>query len=183
MEHLLGVVGSKLLTQLLPGWLCNELSPEFDRYLTSTNVSLEEERKDWRKAMAWVSAESVRLESTQLAQFEEEVKAAQAAAEKAFREDVAVRISERIQQTETNLKTLNKTLAACPTFSNGERYEFEARPAVAYNAEEVFGDPDARAWLKTPNTALSGKAPVSLLDVAGIESVMDILGRIEHGVF
>lgn len=112
----------------------NELSPDFDRYLTSTSVSLEEERKDWRKAMAWVSAESVRLESTQLAQFEEEVAVAQAAAEKAFREDVAVRISERIQQTETNLKTLNKTLAACPTFSNGERYEFEARPAAAYKS-------------------------------------------------
>lgn len=110
----------------------NSLAPEFDRYLTSANVTLEEERKDWRKAMAWVSSESTRLEDTQLAQFEDEVEKAKAAAEKAFREDVAVRISEKIQQTETNLKTLNKTLAACPTFSNGERYEFEARPAAVY---------------------------------------------------
>lgn len=110
----------------------NAVAPEFDRYLTSANVTLAEERKDWRKAMYWVAAETIRLEDTQLAQFEEEVELAKAAAEKAFREDVAVRISERIQQTEMNLNTLNKTLAACPTFSNGERYEFEARPAAAY---------------------------------------------------
>lgn len=110
----------------------NSIAPDFDRYLTGANVTLIDERKDWRKARDWVLAESVRLEDTQLAQFEEEVELAKAAAEKAFREDVAVRISERIQQTETNLKTLNKTLAACPPFSNGERYEFEARPAAAY---------------------------------------------------
>lgn len=39
-------------------------------------------------------------------------------------------------------------------------------------------------WLKSPNAALGGATPLSLLDTdIGTESVMDTLGRIEHGVF
>ena len=56
---------------------------------------------------------------------------------------------------------------------------------VIERAEEVFEDSDAaRIWLKSPNTALSGETPMSLLDTEiGAESVMDVLGRIEYGVF
>ena len=52
-------------------------------------------------------------------------------------------------------------------------------------AKEVFEDLDAALnWLKSPNAALSGVAPLSLLDTdIGAESVLDTLGRIEHGVF
>ena len=50
---------------------------------------------------------------------------------------------------------------------------------------ETFEDLDtALDWLKSPNAALSGATPFSLLDTdIGAESVMDTLGRIEHGVF
>jgi len=50
---------------------------------------------------------------------------------------------------------------------------------------EVFEDPDAALdWLKSPNAAFSGATPLSLLDTdIGAESVLDTLGRIEHGVF
>lgn len=56
---------------------------------------------------------------------------------------------------------------------------------VANRAREVFGDLDAALeWLKSPNASLSGVTPMSLLDTEiGAESVMDTLGRIEHGVF
>jgi len=56
---------------------------------------------------------------------------------------------------------------------------------VAERAEEVFEDLDAALdWLKSPNAALSGATPLSLLDTdVGAESVLDTIGRIEHGVF
>ena len=111
-------------------------SPEFDRYLTAANITLVNERQDWRKARYWVEVEHDRLESTQLAQYEGDVAVAKEAAEKAFREDVAVRISEAIQRTKNSLDELNKILDACPPFSNGEKYSFEAAPAGAY--EELY---------------------------------------------
>ena len=56
---------------------------------------------------------------------------------------------------------------------------------VVVRAEEVFEDLDAALdWLKSPNAALGGVTPFSLLDTdLGAESVFDTLGRIEHGVF
>ena len=56
---------------------------------------------------------------------------------------------------------------------------------VVQRAVEVFGDPElAIDWLKTANRSLSGTPPLSLLDTdIGTESVLDTLGRIEHGVF
>ena len=56
---------------------------------------------------------------------------------------------------------------------------------VVERAEEVFENLDAALdWLKSPNAALSGVTPLSLLDTdIGAESVLDSLGRIEHGVF
>jgi len=56
---------------------------------------------------------------------------------------------------------------------------------VVGRAHEVFEDLDAALnWLKSPNAALSGAVPLTLLDTdIGAESVLDTLGRIEHGVF
>jgi len=56
---------------------------------------------------------------------------------------------------------------------------------VVGRANEVFENPEAALhWLKSPNSALSGATPLSLLDTdIGAESVLDTLGRIEHGVF
>lgn len=52
-------------------------------------------------------------------------------------------------------------------------------------AEAVFEDVEsALAWLQSPNAALGGNTPLSLLDTdLGADSVLDTLGRIEHGVF
>jgi len=52
-------------------------------------------------------------------------------------------------------------------------------------ANEVFEDPEAALnWLRSPNASLSGATPLSLLDTdIGAETVLDTLGRIEHGVF
>lgn len=56
---------------------------------------------------------------------------------------------------------------------------------VVGRATEVFEDADtALDWLKAPNSALARKTPLSLVDTdIGAESVLDTLGRIEHGVF
>lgn len=56
---------------------------------------------------------------------------------------------------------------------------------VVERAETVFEDlATALAWLKSPNTALGGATPLTLMDTEiGAEGVLDTLGRIEHGVF
>ena len=56
---------------------------------------------------------------------------------------------------------------------------------VLERAAEVFGGAQAaQDWLRSPNPSLGGISPFSLLDTdIGADSVMDTLGRIEHGVF
>jgi putative toxin-antitoxin system antitoxin component (TIGR02293 family) len=42
----------------------------------------------------------------------------------------------------------------------------------------------ARPWLRKPNRALGGEAPIALLDTdVGAQAVLDELGRIDYGVF
>lgn len=52
-------------------------------------------------------------------------------------------------------------------------------------AERVFGDPDkAHRWLRRPNRALNGAAPVDLLESEnGAREVEQLLGRVEYGMF
>jgi len=71
------------------------------------------------------------------------------------------------------------------TLNSEESAKLVRLARVVERAEEVFDDMDASLdWLKSPNAALSGATPLSLLDTdIGAESVMDTLGRIEHGVF
>ncbi len=56
---------------------------------------------------------------------------------------------------------------------------------VAAQAQEVFESADtATSWLKRPNRGLNGHAPVELLDTdAGTEQVVELLDRIEYGVY
>ncbi|MFN0197241.1 MAG: antitoxin Xre/MbcA/ParS toxin-binding domain-containing protein [Planctomycetaceae bacterium] len=56
---------------------------------------------------------------------------------------------------------------------------------VLAEAESVLGTVDkAREWLTTVNTALGGVTPISLLDTGpGFNEVIDVLHRIEYGVF
>lgn len=66
-----------------------------------------------------------------------------------------------------------------------ESAKFVRFARVAERAEVVFEDTSvALAWLQTDNASLGGVAPLSLLDTdIGADSVLDTLGRIEHGIF
>ena len=56
---------------------------------------------------------------------------------------------------------------------------------ITYRAFTVFEDHTAALdWLKSPNRALGGAIPLSLLDTdLGADAVLDTIGRIEYGVF
>ncbi len=56
---------------------------------------------------------------------------------------------------------------------------------VVATGNEVFKDPEKfRIWLNIPNIALGRRTPVSLLNTKyGVELVIDVLGRIAHGVY
>lgn len=71
------------------------------------------------------------------------------------------------------------------TLNSEESAKLVRLARVVERAEVVFGDLDtALSWLKSSNAALSGAEPLSLMDTdIGAESVLDTLGRIEHGVF
>jgi putative toxin-antitoxin system antitoxin component (TIGR02293 family) len=71
------------------------------------------------------------------------------------------------------------------TLSSEESAKLLRLARVVERASEVFEDLEAALdWLKSPNAALPGATPLSLLDTdIGAETVLDTLGRIEHGVF
>ena len=66
-----------------------------------------------------------------------------------------------------------------------ESAKFVRLARVVERAEGVFEDLEVSLnWLKSANAGLFGATPLSLLDTdIGAQSVMDTLGRIEHGVF
>ena len=49
----------------------------------------------------------------------------------------------------------------------------------------MLGDrASAPRWIRKPNRALGGGSPIELLDLdLGLDAVLNVLGRIEHGVF
>jgi putative toxin-antitoxin system antitoxin component (TIGR02293 family) len=57
--------------------------------------------------------------------------------------------------------------------------------ALLDRAVQVFEDEaDAADWLRAPNLALGGVAPLALADTElGAREVDDLLGRLEHGVY
>jgi putative toxin-antitoxin system antitoxin component (TIGR02293 family) len=69
--------------------------------------------------------------------------------------------------------------------SNDESAKLLRLARVVVRANNVFEDSaTALHWLKSPNSALSGATPLSVLDTEiGAKSVMETLGRIEHGVY
>ncbi len=55
--------------------------------------------------------------------------------------------------------------------------------AQAKAANVLGSEAKASQWLKTPNRALGGAVPLSLLDTGlGFQEVMDVLTRVEYGV-
>ncbi|HEY2394833.1 MAG TPA: SbcC/MukB-like Walker B domain-containing protein [Rudaea sp.] len=103
-------------------------------YAHRHQISLAEEEREWRGGMHFVNAEISRLRDTELVRFRQEAEQAGAAAELAFREDVAVRIGNQITGMNRELDSLNTILRACPEFSNRERYQFEWSPAEPHRA-------------------------------------------------
>lgn len=84
-------------------------------------------------------------------------------------------ISERTLQRYTQT-TLVKTEYADKAIELARLYE---------RGVEVLGSKKAfSGWIKTPNLALGGEIPFNLLDTRiGFNMVLNILGRIEYGVF
>lgn len=55
---------------------------------------------------------------------------------------------------------------------------------VRSTARNILGEEHFEHWLKTPKRALANKIPIELSKTkGGSEQVLDLLGRIEHGVF
>jgi putative toxin-antitoxin system antitoxin component (TIGR02293 family) len=84
-------------------------------------------------------------------------------------------ISERTLQRYTP-STLIKTEHADRAIELAKLYE---RGAEVLGSTEAFDN-----WLRHPNYALKNQVPFTLLDTSiGFTLVLDVLGRIEHGVF
>ena len=103
--------------------------------------------------------------------------------------DAVVRIT-RITQSELAhaLSIPERTLARRKregSLSPEESAKFVRFARVVERAETVFESTEgALSWLQSTNAALGGVTPMSLLDTdIGADSVLDTLGRIEHGVF
>ena len=66
-------------------------------------------------------------------------------------------------------------------FSPDESAKLIRLVRLVERAAEVFESQDrAVDWIKTPNASLDGFTPLSMRDA---ETVLDMLGRIEHGIF
>ena len=103
-------------------------------YLAKHNVVLGDERSDWKKAWSWARETLQMLEESELKDYAAKAEEARKAADFAFRTDISVRMRKGIGQMQDTLAQLNRQLKACPPFSNGERYRFEAKPAEAHRS-------------------------------------------------
>jgi putative toxin-antitoxin system antitoxin component (TIGR02293 family) len=104
-------------------------------------------------------------------------------------EAVAKRSQLTIEEAEASLLIPRRTLARRKNagtldMASGERVVRLAR--ITARALDVFDDDEAAVgrWLRTPLRALGGATPLSLLDTdLGAQEALDVLGRIEQGVF
>jgi putative toxin-antitoxin system antitoxin component (TIGR02293 family) len=82
-------------------------------------------------------------------------------------------------------RTLARRKQAARPLSSMETERFLRFIRALTRASEVLGDlASALTWIRAPNRALGSVPPEELLDTdIGARSVMDILGRIEHGVY
>lgn len=90
-------------------------------------------------------------------------------------------VSEALQLPERTLARRKKERRLHPDES--DRLFRLAR--IAAQGAEVLGSTEKAAhWLQRPNRALGGRVPLELLDTdAGTQQVVEVLGRIEHGVY
>jgi len=82
-------------------------------------------------------------------------------------------------------RTLNRRIAKNERLSAVESDRTVRFARVVAAATDTLGTAEkASLWLKTPNLALDGAAPMDLLDTeAGVGSVETILGRIAYGIY
>lgn len=82
-------------------------------------------------------------------------------------------------------RTAARRKATASRLKPGESELIYRLSKVLVAAAEILGDRDkAREWLLSENRALRGNRPIDLLDTAiGFEDVMDVLHRIEYGVY
>ncbi len=101
-------------------------------------------------------------------------------------------LQQRYQITQAQMRELidisERTLARRKiekTLSKAESDRLYRVARITAYAEEVLGSAEAAtAWLKTPIPALGHETPLSLLDTdEGSQQVINILGRIEYGVY
>lgn len=82
-------------------------------------------------------------------------------------------------------RTAARRKAAAATLKPAESELIYRFSKVVVTATAILGDRGkAREWLLTENRALDGNRPIDLLDTAiGLEDVLDVLHRIEYGVY
>ena len=82
-------------------------------------------------------------------------------------------------------RTVARRKASAARLKAGESELIYRFSRVSVTATDILGDRDkARQWLLTENRALNGQRPIDLLDTGiGFEDVMDVLHRIEFGVY
>lgn len=88
---------------------------------------------DWRKSHDWISEILQRLRNTELLEFKEQMDAAYRTSQETFRNDVAIALSNNLDWLDQTMARLNKTLAECPVFTNGERYQFRRVARESFN--------------------------------------------------
>ncbi|PKO77995.1 MAG: hypothetical protein CVU21_05510 [Betaproteobacteria bacterium HGW-Betaproteobacteria-15] len=97
-------------------------------FLTEHREAISEEvTSDWRKAKAWMEQQVGRLQNTELPQYKEQAQEAYLASQNTFRQDVALALHANLKYQATTFKRLNDALKASPAFTNGERYQFQAK--------------------------------------------------------
>lgn len=114
----------------------------------------------------------------------------------AIRDGLPTGFAQRLMQTlEISKKEMLKLLAISSAtfdrrmkgdkFISAESDRLYRVANLAIRAEEVLGSTDkAKHWIHKANRALSGDSPLSRLDTEiGYQQVLDILSRIEYGVY
>ncbi|MDD2919691.1 SbcC/MukB-like Walker B domain-containing protein [Rhodoferax sp.] len=97
-------------------------------FLTDHREAVSDEvTSDWRKAKAWMEQQVTRLQNTELPQYKDQAQDAYLASQNTFRQDVALALHANLKYQTTTFKRLNDALKASPAFTNGERYQFQAK--------------------------------------------------------
>jgi chromosome segregation protein len=97
-------------------------------FLTDHREAVSDEMtSDWRKARAWMEQQVIRLQNTELPQYKAQAQEAYLASQNTFRQDVALALNTNLKYQTTTFKRLNDALKASPVFTNGERYQFQAK--------------------------------------------------------